>query len=568
MDRGEPPNRATLMDRREAPNRATLMDRAALVARLRRLLRAPWTLPAAFLLLLALAWLVQLTAQGTYPVHVDEAHLSRHAIRMLFEGDPSPHWFRYGSLPIYVTAAGMQLGAWIGRAQGALSSIRDVWSVAGPYYSHWVVMYVPKLLFVLIGLSGVAAAGALGAALSPDPLARVLPMIVLAGSALYAHHAVAYLNVDVLVTALVLAALALLAHGAHSTRFGLRVAWPALLCGAVIATKYNSGLIVLPFAIGLALDRRWLWIVAFGALTAVAFFACAPFCVLEPARWLADMQFELHHYRTGHPGWEDDPGLPQLAFYLRVLGADLGWPLCACALLGARAAVRAKPRAAWLTLSFPALLFAFMASNRVHFPRSVLPAIAVLAVFMALGALWCARAVAAWQVREIAARRSYLRDSALAERVLTFLVAAALLGPAAFALALRALHPVRDSRVRVARVIASRAQPPCQILVPVQMRIDPKHLAGDCAVLELNLRGHADALAQLQPPDARTERFIVTAPFIEDSQLSRRRAAAWRELIAAADPPRPILVTGTQPVQLWQRTRDVPDPQLSVYQLR
>lgn len=549
------------------------MSRGSAAAWSRRVLRAPWTPPAAFLLLLAGAWLVQLVAQGTYPNHVDEGHLSRHALHMLFERDPSPHWFRYGSLPIYLTAAGMQLGVWIGRAQGSLATIREVWSVAAPYYSHWVVMFVPKLSFLLIGLSGVASAGALGAALSPDPLARLLPMVVLGCAPLYAYHSVAYLNVDVLASALVLAALALLAHSASSPRFALRVAWPALLCGAVIATKYNSGLIALPFALGLLLERRYAWLVVLTLLTPLAFFAFQPFSALEPARWLADMQFELHHYRTGHPGYEDDPGLPQLAFYLLVLRDNFGWPLCACALLGARASLRAAPRAALLSLLFPIALLLFMATNRVHFARSVLPAIAVLAVFMALGVATCMREGPAWLLRWFRARRATESTSPrdpLWRTVLAIAAAGGLLGPIVFGAVARAVVPVHDSRVRVARFIAQRAHPPCQVIVPVQMPIDPKHLGGSCEVADVNLRGHADVLALLQAPQgsARVQRFVVHAPFIEDGLLSRRRAAAWRELIAAADPADPILLAGTQPVQLWQRTRDVPDPQLSVYSLR
>jgi hypothetical protein len=550
-----------------------LRGRASLADWLRRRLRGPWAWPGAFLALLSIAWLVQLVAQGTYPSHIDEGHLSRHALHMLFSGDPSPHWFRYGSLPIYLTAAGMQLGVWIGRAQGALVAINEVWSVAAPYYSHWVVMFVPKLLFLLIGLCGVASAGALGAALSPDPLARLLPMMVLGCAPLYAYHSVAYLNVDVLASALVLAALALLAHSASSPRFSLRVAWPAVLCGATIATKYNSGLIALPFALGLLLERRYTWLLALGLLTPLAFFAFAPFCALEPARWLEDMQFELHHYRTGHPGYEDDPGLPQLAFYLLVLRDNFGWPLCACALLGARASLRAAPRGARLTLLFPIALLLFMASNRVHFARSVLPAIATLAVFMALGVVWCMREGPAWLLRWFRARRA-AESASLRDRpwraALALGIGAALIGPILFMAVARAVAPVHDSRVRIARFIARRAHLPCQVIVPVQMRIDPKHLAGSCEVVVVNLRGHADVQALLQAPQgsARVQRFVVHAPFIEDGLLSRRRGAAWRELIAAANPPDPILVAGTQPVQLWQRTRDMPDPHLSVYSLR
>jgi hypothetical protein len=538
------------------------------------LLGPAWRARAIFagvLLAFLCAWISLVLGQGSYPGHVDEAHLTRHALHMLQQGDPSPHWFRYGSLPIYLTAAGMAVGALIAELCGTLRGLAEVWSVAAPYYSHAELILIPRLLFVALAVLGLACAGALGHALSRRTFALLLPIPVLAISGTYAHQAHRYLNVDIVATTLVLGSMVLLVRTLGVASLARRVLLPALLCGATIATKYNSGLVVLPFAAALLLERRYAFTAWLALGTAVSFGLFQPFALVEREQLVADLTHEIRHYQTGHPGNEADPGLPQLRYYLGVLGNDFGWLPCACGLAGIAATLRRNRRATLLVLSFPAAMFLYLSAQRVHFARTALPAIAVLGVFVALGLEVVAERMAPLLRTALSRLGSPDGDARAAGTVDARLVLGGLLlvtlGPGLFALAGQAIDPVRDSRVAVGRWLSDHAQRPCRALLPVQLKIDPVPIARACEVELVNLRSRAEADALLDgslAPPGRT-RYVVYAPFSPDGKLARTRSEAWKRVVAAAR--RPVLRVGSQELLLARRTPNVPDPKLEIYRL-
>lgn len=483
--------------------------------------------------------------QGTYPGHVDELFIANEALRILQTGDPNPGWFRYGSLPIYLTSLGMGMGVQAARMAGSLEHAGDVTSVQSPYYSHPEVMLVPRALFALFSIAGLLGAGLLGHALLRRRSAFVLSIAALSCSALYLRHSWKYLNVDIIATSMSLLALAYLVRTADEQTLRHRVVMPALFCGAVVASKYNSGLLGVPFLVA-ALQvpsRRFTNAVLLLALSLLAFFAFQPFALLDHSRFIEDVLSEMRHYRKGHAGYEAEPGLVQLAFYTTALGRDFGWPLCLFALLGIRRSLQISRRATLLVLAFPVLMLLHMITQRVHFTRTVLPAFSVLAVFMGLGL------AAGWELVRRAARsspRTRLAPWPAAAfaipgrrglaAVMGFAVLAALaLGPGLRALAQAALSPVSDSRVAVGRWLHEHARGRCEIMVPKQLIIDDRDL-DRCTVSRVDLDSASAterARVTAQSPAAR-ERYVLHADFRGKTSGEKRRVAAWRVLIEQA----------------------------------
>ena len=63
-----------------------------------------------------------IAARGPYPLYGDERHVAGTAWRMVDEGTLKPGFYRYGSFPMYLTAATMALTAQGARAAGLIES--------------------------------------------------------------------------------------------------------------------------------------------------------------------------------------------------------------------------------------------------------------------------------------------------------------------------------------------------------------------------------------------------------------------------------------------------------------
>ena len=188
-----------------------------------------------------------IAARGPYPMHVDEVHLSGSALNILQKRDPNPHFFNYGSLPIYLTAAAMHVGAAVLHARNQLSDISQVKSVGVPYYSHPEVVLFPRRVFAFISVLGMLCATLFAYRAFRRSALLVVTPLVLCCSSLWLRMSWASLNVDVIAAALGAGGTAYLVHTSEATGFRQRVLWPALFCGAITATKYNSALLGVPF---------------------------------------------------------------------------------------------------------------------------------------------------------------------------------------------------------------------------------------------------------------------------------------------------------------------------------
>lgn len=523
---------------------------------------AAW-LPLGVLLVLLLGNLLLrvalISGHGTYPIESDEWFLAKKALRVVQTGDANPGWFKYGSLPIYLAASGIAAGSQLESALGNLESVADVKSVGYPFYSHPWTMLVPRLGFALVSILGLLAAGALGWGLERRPAAALMPIAALSCSAFYLRQSWSYLNVDIIASALCLLALAYLVHTLQRHDLLARVLVPAAFCGAVVATKYNSGLIGLPFLIVLLRARRYAWAALLLGASLVAFFVFQPFALLDHTRFISDALEEMKHYRVGRSKYAEEPGLPQLVHYLADLGRDFGWPLCVCAALGIKRAFSRDRVATWLVLAFPLAMLLHMSTQRLHITRTVLPAFAVLSVFMGLGVVACWDFALRW-VRGGGAPRSRM----IAASVVGCAASMLIFGPGALRLA-HSFSDRFDSRVHVAQWLQANAQAPCTILVPEQLVIDPRDLSR-CTIVRADLKTASQAKAAV-PTQARGtpgEHYALSAAFDSAHEQAKSRGHAWDELVRAANP---VFSAGRRDAKLTasRSNQSASSPRLTLY---
>jgi hypothetical protein len=500
-----------------------------------------------------------ITGHGTYPIESDEWFLAKKALRVVQTGDANPGWFKYGSLPIYLAASGIAAGSQIESALGNLDAVADIRSVGYPFYSHPWTMLIPRLGFALISILGLLAAGALGWGLERRPAAALMPIAALTCSTFYLRQSWSYLNVDIVASALCLIALAYLVHTLHRQDLIARVLVPAAFCGAVVATKYNSGLIGLPFLIVLIRARRYGSAVLLLVASLAAFFIFQPFALLDHTRFISDALEEMKHYRVGRSKYSEEPGLAQLVRYLADLGRDFGWPLFACAILGIKRAFSRDRATTWLALAFPLAVLLHMSTQRLHITRTVLPAFAVLSVFMGLGVVTCWDFALRW-VRAGGEPRTRM----IAASVVGCVAASLTFGPGALRLA-RAVSDRFDSRVHVGQWLHANAQAPCTVIVPEQLVIDPRDLSR-CTLVRADLKStaHAKAATPTHADAATHEHYALFAKFDTTHEQAKSRTRAWDELLRAANP---VLYTGHRDAKLTstRSNQSVSNPRLTLY---
>lgn len=549
---------------------------------------ARWPFRIATVLLIVIAALATwarvelILSKGTYPLHRDELHITKHAFKILTTGDLNPHFFRYGSLPIYLTTASMGVAAKVARIRGHMESLDEVTSVGYPYYSHPEISLAPRFLFALISVVGLLAIGLLGYRTYKHPALLVLAPLALVTSDLYLRSSWAYVNVDVLATVLCFAALAHLVTNLDSHAWFDRAFVPALFLGAVTATKYNSGVLGVPFVIAILLGPKplrvkqlaWLFVLSLAGYTLFA-----PYSFLDWTRFTSDIRYEIHHYRTGHPGHDGEPGLAQFAHYFGVMLEDYGPYLTSLGALGLVYGIIRQPRSTALVLSFPLAMLLHMATNRVNFPRTVLPVFALHAMFIGLGVvalLHAARRAGTWiqtmtarQARDAAAMTA--RAPMLMQGAVVALLLAAL-GPSKVISGVVAAHTASvDSRSGLTTWLLNHAPRGCLLLIPSQVPFDPRPLAGHCDVRELDLEDSAiDSMLEAEMRAVTGRAILVAFPrwgFDEERPGDADRAETWSRLLDRFGEPQELLKLGRDHVLVNSRSPLMGNPQLNLYRV-
>lgn len=328
--------------------------------------------------------------------HVDERHVYGEARDMIEEGDPNPHFFRYPSLPIYLTAGTVLVSnaVWGNDAPDG-RPVFEVPRQPGQTYQPERVIRHTRLVFGALGGMTFFWVALLSFRTAGSVAWAFCAPLMLALSGIMQNQVVRYQNVD---SPTVFFALLTLVVALH--HFGRESLWgtaifPGFLAGLTTACKYNSGLVLIPCALAIVLapgtGRKPLRLFLLGAAAAVAFFVAVPYALFDFDTFRADVIYEIEHYKNGHPGKEAEPGLEQLTYYLTVIQRDFGVVICALSLVGMGTALRRFPREALVVLSFPLLMLLHMSTNRTHFPRTILPVFALVPVFATWGAWSLAR---------------------------------------------------------------------------------------------------------------------------------------------------------------------------------
>lgn len=343
--------------------------------------RTWWVCLGVFLIVSAWARVSAVLGTAPYSQHVDEVHLTRTAVNMLKTGDPNPHFFKYPSLPIYLTALSMRL-ANAGRAGGPSS-----WQIptkGGPYEPP-AGFVAARVLFALMSIVTLGLCGMIARSVFESDAALLVAPLVLSASHVFRTSGAGYLNVDIVNALFLTAALAASFSFWGRDTIALTALLPGLLVGLSAASKYTGGVALLPCALSILLgqkERRPSKVLVLGAAAAAAFVLAVPYSVLDRATFVADVRWEIHHYKTGHLRFDGPPGIPQLLYYMGELLRDYRAPALWLGLLGLVAGLVRDPRRTLTLASLPVGLLLHMCTNRVHFVRTVLPVFALTPVFV------------------------------------------------------------------------------------------------------------------------------------------------------------------------------------------
>ena len=240
--------------------------------------------------LLLRLWRLDFGQELPYLAHTDEPTQVNPAIRMIQTGDLNPHFFNYPSLTIYLDAAAMYAGFWIGRLLGVFESMDDLQPIRTVAMAVGVVG-TPAML--LLGRAVSAGTGTLTVGLVYvlarrfakqwwTPLFASLLLAISTAHVRFSH----YMTVDVIATFFAVACVT--ACTIALSRGDRRYLWLGALCGGLAASsKYNYAVLCVPVGLTCLLDpsaapgHRVIQGLVSALLFGLAFVITSPFVLLD-----------------------------------------------------------------------------------------------------------------------------------------------------------------------------------------------------------------------------------------------------------------------------------------------
>jgi 4-amino-4-deoxy-L-arabinose transferase-like glycosyltransferase len=325
-----------------------------------RLAGIPWGLP---------------NAQHYFSYHPDEIFLLLPAFGFA-GGDWNPHFFNYGTLYIYLVGIPAVLFHVVPDRGQFPENLRALYEW-GRMTTMWLGSATILVLYLALRRSGrwVSWTSALLLAICP----------------LHVVHST-YATVDVPATFWLVAAFLLALQGAErpSLGWGFSVGLPI---GLAAATKYNVGLFIVPAMVAplLAPPGKWQrsWALGVAGGTLLGFAVGCPF--FWSPEFLNGVLFEMRHAARGGTLAFVDAGSGWQYHVTRGLPAGLGYPLLACAVLGANVAIRRRDRPARLSLCWVLLYLAAIGFGKEWFIRYLVPLAPFVAVLAGTGLAWLYR---------------------------------------------------------------------------------------------------------------------------------------------------------------------------------
>ena len=514
-------------------------------------LRERYALRGCLLALLALCaaafWLrtAHISASLPYPQHPDEINIADYAANILTTGlGTVPTNFNKPSLPTYLAAAAMSVG-FISNApkleiehNNDIDIRDDLGDVSHPFYTLPGVVEKARQLFALLSVVAMAAGGVVAHQLLGRPGALVLAPLVLALSPFFFDMSHRYLNVDIVGTCFVALGMAAVLQGASRPRPTLRwlAVMPAICVGLAAGSKYTHGLLLISVMLAILLFmERGRRLQASGVAIATAslsFLAVAPYSVLALPDFINGLARQAHHYATGHPGYEADPGLGQLAYYASSLISDFGVAGFVLCLIGLISAALSNWRRTLVLASFPVALLALLSAQRVHFLRNMLPVLPLVAAFIACGIFFLHGRL----MRVAWIRRMEIRGLRSTVGAVGFL--------GLFALGLNVplgkfpaqMEVAGESRVRAVAWIRKHVATGATVVVPEELHLDTRPLASSgypIQIVEFKALDTAQRIDSLMaeipgPVVVLVPRWVAELRF-PDSDGAKDKAAALNE---------------------------------------
>ena len=348
------------------------------------------TLPLLGILLLALAlrgwglgWGLP-SATHYFSYHPDESIVLGAAMRLnVFRGHMLPHFYRYGSLQLYLIYFANTLAFLFGSNTLLITDFAT-------QHTAWAHQYlVGRGLTVAMGVGTVAVTYALGQRLW-GRRAGLLAALILAITPLHAQHS-HWLTVDVPATFWGILSLYWSVRLALGEPKPLRAALLAgIFAGLAAATKYNLALTLLPLALSVLFPfpsregtgrlRPGLGLLGAGT-AALAFLLACPGFFLDSHTFAHDFQAEADHVRF-HPEAEFvNTGTGFVYHVTRNLDAGLGLPLLLLSLASVVYAVYRRERGDGLLASFALPYYVLIGLVAVRYARYVIPLLPILALW-------------------------------------------------------------------------------------------------------------------------------------------------------------------------------------------
>ncbi len=529
------------------------MTGSALIGTIVRL-RERFALRGCLLALLALCavafWLrtAHISASLPYPQHADEVHIAQSAANILTTGNYYPKHFDKPHFPTYLAAAAMGVGfistapEW-GESSPDIDIRNDLGDVSYPFYTLPGVVEKARVLFALLSVVAMAASGVVAYQLLGRPGALLLAPLVLALSSFFFHMSHSYLNVDIVGACFVALGMAAVLQGTSRpgpTLRGLAVT-PAICVGLATGSKYTYGLLLVSvmLAIYLFMERgRRLQAAGIAIMTAgLSFLAVTPYSLLALPDFVSGLARKAHHYVTGHPGFEADPGLDQIVYYAASLISDFGVAGLVLSLIGLISATSSDWRRTLVLISFPVALLALLSAQRVHFLRNILPVFPWVAVFVAGGICFLHGRL----MRVAWVRRIKIRGLQSAIGVVGFLGLLALGLNVPLGKFSVQMEVVGESRVRAVAWIKQHVATDATVVVPEELQLDTRPLASggfSVRVVEFKALDTAQSIDSLMaeipgPVVVLVPRWRAPLRF-SDAEGAKDKAAALNEALMRA----------------------------------
>ncbi len=318
----------------------------------------------------------------------DEPLTASNALQMMKTGDYNPHFFKYGSLMIYLNLLIDQLYRIYLSLAGDLASVKNIrieadtgwhWTISHPNFYFW-----NRFLTATMGTATVFITYLVSRSIC-NKWTGIISAFFLSVLPIHIVHS-GFVTMDApvaLFVSLVVLFSILFIDQKKIIYFIL-----SLICvGFATATKYNSGLtILLPIASLIWISYRdelshqkFYWLVL-PCLPAMTFLFIMPYAILDFPTFIKDVLHQINYYKTtGHPGATINPGWDYFSFQIREFYQNIG--LTGTILFAIGLAGTISRPALLLILLFPASYLLFMSGMTVNFHRNFIQVYPFIAVF-------------------------------------------------------------------------------------------------------------------------------------------------------------------------------------------